>query len=79
MNHNKLWKNLKRDRNTIPLYLCPEKPVFRIRIVGTGYRSTNGSELGKKYIKVVYRHLAYLTYMQSTSHEMLGWMKHKLE
>ena len=38
-----------------------------------------GSKLGKEFVKAVYCHLAYLTYMQSTSHEMLGWMKHKLE
>ena len=38
-----------------------------------------GSKLGKKYIKAVYCHSAYLTYMQSTSCKMLGWMKHKLE
>ena len=38
-----------------------------------------GSKSGKEYIKAVYCHLAYLTYMQSTSCEMLGWMKHKLE
>ena len=38
-----------------------------------------GSKLGKEYIKTVYCHLAYLTYIQSTSCEMLGWMKHKLE
>ena len=38
-----------------------------------------GSKLGKGYIKGVYCHPAYLTYMQSTSREMLGWMKHKLE
>ena len=38
-----------------------------------------GSKLGKKYVKTVYCHLAYLTYMQSTSFEMPGWMKHKLE
>ena len=38
-----------------------------------------GSKLGKEYIKALYRHLAYLTYMQSTSFEMLGWMNHKLE
>ena len=37
-----------------------------------------GSKLGKEYIKVVYCHLDYLTYMQSTSWEMMGWMKHKL-
>ena len=38
-----------------------------------------GSKLGKEYIKVVYCHPAYLTYMQSTSWELSGWMKHKLE
>ena len=37
-----------------------------------------GSKLGKEYIKAVYCHTAYLTYMQSTSCEMPGWMKHKL-
>ena len=38
-----------------------------------------GSKLGKEYIKAVYCHPAYLTYVQSTLCEMLGWMKHKLE
>ena len=38
-----------------------------------------GSKSGKEYIKAVYCHPAYITYMQSTSWEMLGWMKHKLE
>ena len=38
-----------------------------------------GSKLGKEYIKAVYCHPAYLTYMWSTSCEMPGWMKHKLE
>ena len=38
-----------------------------------------GSKLGKEYIKAVYCHLAHLTYMQSTSCEMPGLMKHKLE
>ena len=38
-----------------------------------------GSKLGKDYIKAVYCHPDYLTYMQNTSCEMLGWMKHKLE
>ena len=39
----------------------------------TGFKS------GKEYTKAVYCHPAYLTSMQSTSCEMLGWMKHKLE
>ena len=38
-----------------------------------------GSKLGREYVKAVYYHPAYLTYMQSTSCEMPGWMKHKLE
>ena len=38
-----------------------------------------GSKLGKEYVKAVYCHLAYLTSMQSTSCEMRGWMKYKLE
>ena len=37
------------------------------------------SKLGKQYVKTVYCHSAYLTYMQSTSWEMPGWMKHKVE
>ena len=38
-----------------------------------------GSKLGKEYIRAAYCHLAYLTYMQSTFRETLGWKKHKLE
>ena len=38
-----------------------------------------GSKSGKEYVKPVYCHPAYLTYMQNESREMMGWMKHKLE
>ena len=38
-----------------------------------------GSKLGKEYVKAIYCHPAYLTYMQSTSCEMPGWMKHDLQ
>ena len=38
-----------------------------------------GFKLGEEYVKAVYCHPAYLTYMQSTSYEMPDWMKHKLE
>ena len=38
-----------------------------------------GSKLGKEYVKAVYCHPAYLTYMQSTLCEMPGWRKHMLE
>ena len=46
--------------------------------VRTGHGAT-GSKLGKEYDKAVYCHPAYLSYMQSTSCEMLGWITQKLE
>ena len=42
-------------------------------------KQRTGSKLEKEHIKSVYCHPAYLTYMQCTSCEMVGWMKHKLE
>ena len=47
--------------------------------VRTGHGTTDWFQLGKQYAKAVYCHPAHLTYMQSTSWEMLGWLKHKLE
>ena len=57
------------------------------KIVGLNYKQQleldmeqqTGSKQEKEYIKAVYCHPAYLTYMQSTSWETLGWKKHKLE
>ena len=45
----------------------------------TDMEQQTGSKLGEEYIKAVYCHPAYVTYIQRTSCEMLGWMKHKLE
>ena len=47
--------------------------------VRTGHGKWTASKLGKDFIKALYCHPAYLTYMKSTSCEMSGWMKHKLE
>ena len=47
--------------------------------VRTGHGTTDWFQLGKQYVKAVYCHPAHLTYMQGTSWETLGWMKHKLE
>ena len=47
--------------------------------VRTEHGTTDGSQLGEKYLKAVYCHLLYLADMQSTSCEMLCWMKYKLE
>ena len=45
----------------------------------SGMEQWTGSKLEKEYVKAVYCHPAYLTYMKSTSWEMPGWMKHKIE
>jgi len=47
--------------------------------VRTRHGTMDGFKLGKEYVKAVYYHPAYLTYIQSTSCEMLGGMKHKVE
>ena len=79
MDHNKLWKILKRD--WIPDYL-----TCLLRNLNEGQEALEpdleqqtGSRLGKDYVKSVYCHTAYLASIQSTSCEMLGWTKHKLE
>ena len=46
--------------------------------VRTGHETTDWFQIGKGVNKSVYSHPAYLTYMQSTSLEMPGWMNHKL-
>ena len=47
--------------------------------LGLDMEQRTGSIVGKEYVKAIYCHLAYLTYMQSTSCEMPGWIKQKLE
>ena len=47
--------------------------------VRTGHGTTYWFQIGKEYVKAIYRHPAYLTTMLSTSYEILGWMTHKLE
>ena len=72
--------NSERDGNTRPPYLSPEKPVCRLEsTLEPAMEQWTGSKLGKEYLKAVYCHPDCLTYMQSTSREMPGWMKHKLE
>ena len=79
LDHNKLWIILKKMDNTRPPYLPPEKSVCRSGSNSLNMEQQAGSKMGKQYIKAVYCHLAYLTYMQSTSSKVLGWMKHELE
>ena len=74
-------ENSSRDGNTRQ----PELPTSEICMqvnklqLELDMEQQTGSKLGKEYVKAVYCHSGHLTYMQSTSCEMLGWMKHKLE
>ena len=80
VDHNKLWKILKEMR--IPDHLtCLLRKLYvgQEATVRTLYKQMTGSKLGKEYDKAVYCYPVYLTYMQSTSCKMLGWMSYKLE
>ena len=73
VDQNKLWKILKEMG--IPDHLtCLLRNLYagKEAIVRTNMEQQTGSKLGKEYVKTAYCHLAYLTYMQSTSCEMLG-------
>ena len=67
VDHNKL-KNSSRDENTRLPYLLPEKQ----QQLEPDLKQWTGSKSGKEYVKAVYCHPIYLTYMQSTSCEMPG-------
>ena len=72
-------KFLKRWEYQTTLPAC-EKPGMQVKKQQLEPdMELTGSKLEKEYDKAVYRHPTYLTYMQSTSCEMLGWMNHKLE
>ena len=80
VDHNKLWKILQEMG--LPDHLsCLLRDLYagQEATVGPDMEQQTGSKLGKEYVKAVYCHHAYLTYTQSTSCEMLIWMKHKLE
>ena len=79
MDHNKLWKILREVG-------IPDHLTYLLRHLYAGQKVTEqdmeqqtGSKFGKEYFKAVYCHLAYLTYMQSTSCKMPHWMNHRLE
>ena len=78
VNHNKLWEILKKmwipDRSSWENLYAGQEEQLQLDI-----KQQTCSKLGKEYVKAVYCHTAYLTYMQSTSWEMLDWLTHKLE
>ena len=73
MDHNKLWEILKRleYQTTLPVSWETCMQVKKQQLE-TDMKQWTGSKLEKKYVKAVYCHPAYLTYMQSTSWEPLG-------
>ena len=80
VDHNKLWKIFQEmgipDHLT---YLLRNLYGGQEATVRTGHGITQLFQIGKKYVEAVYCRPVYLTYMQSTSHETLDWVKHKLE
>ena len=80
VDHNKLWEILRawEYQTTLPASweICMQVKKQQLE---PDMEQQTGSKLGKEYIKAVYYHPAYLTSMQSTSCEMSGWMKHKLD
>ena len=76
----KNWKILK-EMGMPDLLTCLLRNLYtgQEATVRTGHGTTDWFQIGKEYVKAVYCHPAYLTYMQSTLYDVLGWMKHKLE
>ena len=74
--HNKLWKILKEME-------IPDHLTWLLRVkkqqLELGMEQWTSLKLGKEYDRAVYCHLAYLTYMQSTSCKMPGWVNPKLK
>ena len=80
MDHNKLWKIPKEME--IPDHLtCLLRNLYASQeaTVRTEHRKNDWFKIGKGGCQAVYCHPAYLTSMQSTSCEIMGWMKHKLK
>ena len=79
VDHNKLWKILKEMGTPDHLTCFLRNLEVKKQQLELDTEQQTGSKSGKKYVKGVYCHLTYLSYMQNTSWKMLDWMKHKLE
>ena len=78
--HHKLWKILK-EMGIQGHLTCLLRKLYagQEATVRTGHGTMGGSKLGKEYVQPVYYHPAYLTSVESTTCEMLGWVKHRWE
>ena len=79
VDHNKLWKILQEMEYQTTLPASWEIMQVKKQQLELYMEQQTGSKLKKEYVKAVYCHPAYLTYMQCTSRKIRGWMKHKLE
>ena len=79
MDHSKLWKILKEMGITDQLTCLLRNLYAGQEEIEPNMKQLMSSKSKKEYVKAVYCHPAYLTSMQTTSCEMLGWMQHKLE
>ena len=85
--HQSLWlSGSQQIGKLLKRWGIPDHLTCLLRNLYSGQEATEpnkeqqtGSQSGKQYMKAVYCYPAYLTSMQNTSWEMLGWMKHKLE
>ena len=80
VNHNNLW-NIFLEMGTPDHLACLLKICMQVKKkqLELDTEQQTGSKLEKEYVKAEYCHPAYLTSMQSTSCEILDWMKHKVE
>ena len=77
INCGKFWKRWEHQTTWLASWeICMQVKKQQLEL---GMEQQTGSKSGKEYVNAVYCHPAYLTYMQSTSWEMPGWMKHKME
>ena len=80
VDHNKLWEILKEiglpDHLTFSWETCMQVKKQQLE---ADMEQLTFSKLGKEYSNAIFSHSVYVIYMQCTSHEMLGWMNHKLE
>ena len=80
VDHNKLWKFLKRWEYQANLpaswEICMQVKKQQLE---PDMEQRTGSKLGEEYVKAVYCHPDYLSYTKSTLYNMLGWMKHEVE
>ena len=79
VDHSKLWKILQEMGISDHLTCLLRNLHVKKQQLELNLEQQTGSKLGKEYVKAIYCHPAYLTYMKSTLCKMLGWMKLKLE